>query len=350
MRIELVMSDWAMSRPVTPDEIWTSSRGLTGSEVSFFKVAEGLSRLGHDVTCRANVTRSGEVLGVPCARDFSSNVDAAIAWIDPAPLRAMDARMRVLNQQVNDFHYCPGWQDYVDIVTSPSTSHRNYLRGFNEFEGRWEILPNGVDVSTYRLRSNSPRSHSLVYASSPDRGLHWLLQVYPDVKKHVPDVTLDVYYDWRDFYESVRGGQTETSYRLRYCKEMLDRLSSHGVRHHGSVSRQQLVQVFSEKRVLSYPCDTVSYTEGFSVTSLEAAVSGCVPALIGTDALEEVYGRHLDVIPSPFIANEGRYVDALVRLLVDDSHYRESQVRAQGLASLYSWDVVCKKLDEIIQI
>lgn len=348
MKIVMVMSDWAMYKPIDPTNIWNSPRGLTGSEISFFKYASCLKALGHDVICRANVTHDGTIDNVPCYSNVFGKFDVAIAWIDPRPLVNINAKKKVLNQQVNDFHYCQGWQEYIDVVTSPSNSHRDYLKTFNEFHGRWEVLPNGVDVSIFSLKNTGIRPHSLVYASSPDRGLHWLLEAFPKIKKRVPDVTLDVFYDWRNFYENVKDGNTETSYRLRYCKEMFDRLKTKGVTHHGSISRQKMAQVFSENRILSYPCDTVSYTEGFSVTTLEAAMAGCVPVIVGTDALDEVYGNYLDVIPAPYSNNKEKYVDLVVRMLTDDLYYRESQKRAQELGQLYNWEILSKILHKII--
>lgn len=356
MRIAMVMSEWACARPIPTNDIFGSPRGLTGSEISFLMMARGLKKMGHDVSIFTNFTSSEVVYDIPhleigrFSAAMNENWDGVAAWIDPNPLQLVKpGTKRLLNQQVNDFHYCPGWEGYVDVITSPSLSHKNYIKSQTNFAGRWEVLPNGADTSVYSLKNRkSNTKKSLVYASSPDRGLHWLLEAFPAIKKRVPEATLDVFYDWQAFYNNVKGGNSETSFRLRYCKEMFDRLTSHGVRHHGSASRAKMIDVFSESRILAYPCDTVSYTEGFSVTTLEAALMGCVPVIVDTDALGEVYRGYVPVIDGPYRDHKQEYVDTVVSLLKDDITYESWQAKSAALSSLYSWEFLSKFLVELL--
>ncbi len=358
-KIAMIMSDWAMARPINLKNLFTSPRGLTGSEISFFKYAEQLQKQGNTVGIYANFEQSGVWNGISCEKisvleeelfqDYAL-YDVAIAWIDPRPLRQFHKSVkRVLNQQVNDFHYCAGWQEYVDVVLSPSESHKTYLRTFNDFDGKWEVLYNGIDVAQYEPSALGPRPRKMVYASSPDRGLHWLLEAYPEIKKRVPDVTLDIFYDWEPFYLAVKDGNTETSYRLRYCREMLDRLRNHGVTHHGSASREKMRDVFKSSRILAYPCDPVSYTEGFSVTTLEAGVSGCVPVIVGSDALPEIYGQYVPTIAAPYNNNKSLYVNTVVDALIDDDYYMMWQENCSNLKDVYNWNSLGLKLSEYIR-
>jgi len=355
MKIAFVMSEWACYKPIPTNEMFTSPRGLTGSEISFLMYAKQVAKAGHDVTVFSNFTHQDMIYGIQYTnmQSFTERRneawDVAVAWLDPRPLVVLPKSVKtILNQQVNDFHYCQGWEEYVDIVTSPSHSHRDHLCTMSTFKGPWEILPNGVDALTYRLNRNS-RGHTMIYASSPDRGLHWLLEAFPKIKKRVPDAELHVFYDWIPFYNSVRRGDSETSYRLRYCKEMFDRLNGKGVIHHGSVSREKMIEVFSRMRLLTYPCSTVSYTEGFSVTTLEAAVSGCVPVIADCDALGEVYRGYVPMIEKPYAAHKDEYIDLVVNFLTDDVAYESAQNLAATLSHLYDWDVLGKKLLKMIE-
>lgn len=354
MNVAFVMSEWACTKPISVNEMFTSNRGLTGSEISFLMYAKQVALAGHHVTVFSNFSQSAKINEINYAKieSFPSmrnkKWDVAIAWLDPRPLMMLDKKvLTILNQQVNDFHYCEGWETYVDIVTSPSNSHKKRLQTMSAFEGQWEILQNGVDTSVYEFSSRS-RGHTMMYASSPDRGLHWLLEAFPKIRKRVPDVELHVFYDWLPFYNAVRYDNSVTSFRLRYCNEMFDRLKHCGVTHHGSTSRKQLVEAFSKIRLLTYPCDTVSYTEGFSVTTLEAAVSGCVPVIADCDALGEVYRGYVPVIDGPYAAHKDEYIDTVVKLLTDDDTYEGAQHSALRLSSLYSWDVLGEKLLKLI--
>jgi glycosyltransferase involved in cell wall biosynthesis len=355
MKIAFVMSEWACMKPIPTNEMFTSPRGLTGSEISFLMYAKQIAKAGHTVIVFSNFTHLATIDGIEYAKIDSlaerarSGWDVAVGWLDPRPLLAFEPKVKkILNQQVNDFHYCQGWEAYINLVTSPSNSHREYLKTMSTFTGPWEVLPNGVDTSVYKFNFDD-RGHTMVYASSPDRGLHYLLEAFPKIKKRVPDAELHVFYDWVPFYNAVRQGDTETSYRLRYCKEMFDRLKGKGVTHHGSVSREKMVNVFSKMRLLTYPCSTVSYTEGFSVTTLEAAVSGCVPVIADCDALGEVYRGYVPMVEKPYAAHKDEYIDLVVNLLTDDVSYYMAQGAASLLSNLYNWDALGEKLLKMIQ-
>ena len=127
-------------------------------------------------------------------------------------------------------------------------------------------------------------AEAVVWASSPDRGLHWLLELFPRLRKVVPDVTLDVLYLYQ---AAAASGTGEVANRYRYMNAALEKLRGKGVRFHGSVSRRRVADAFCSSRVLAYPCHPDGpFTEGFSCTILEAAVAGCLPVIVGADALQ----------------------------------------------------------------
>lgn len=357
MKIAFIMSNYACYRPMKAEELFTSQRGLTGSEMSMLMIAKCVAEEGHDVTVFGTFINPAKVDGIEYAQNSTIQLrvnegwDAAAAWIDPAPLSAFPASVKkIFDQQVNDFNYCPGWEDYVDVITSPSYSHRNQLKKYSNFVGRWEVLPNGADSSIFSLNNKfKNNTKSMMFASSPDRGLHWILEAFPKIKKRVPEATLDVFYDWQNFYNSVRHGDSEISYRLRYCKEMFERLKPHGVTHHGSASRQRIVNAFSNTRILAFTCDTVTYTEGFSVTTLEAAMMGCVPVIVDTDALGEIYGGYVPVIKGPYKEHKEEYIETVIELLTNEQTYSEWQQKSSQLSQKYDWKIIGRQFIEIIQ-
>jgi UDP-glucuronate decarboxylase len=356
LRIAFLFDPWACTRPINASALFSDSRGLTGSEVSFVMQAIEMKRRGHDVVAYTNLSEEGEERGVKFLRwnrwvdaDGRKDWDAAIAFIHPGGLQYVKKQtLRVFNQQVNDFQYCPGWQKLVDVATSPSPHHQKYLETLASFP-RWEILPNGCDPSIYE--QGLPRSRSIVYASSPDRGLHWVLELFPRLKRQVPDVQCHVYYDYRpgigEMYE--RCGEPELARRFRYIDAVMPKLAARGVQHHKSVSREQMAKVLSTSRLLAYPCDTVRYTEGFSCTTLEAAVAGCLPVIVGTDALSEIYSDRIPVIAPPYEAHRQEYFDALVKYLTDDAAYEAAQEKARGLGKMYDWSAVGERLQSILE-
>ena len=355
-KMAFLLDPWACGRPINPDTVFTDSRGLTGSEVTNLMQAIEAAKLGHDVTMYSNFSHEKEAHGIKFARwdrwpeDAKQDWYSAFATIHPAGLQNLTPKtLRIFNQQVNDFVYYNGWEQHTDVVTALSHAHQKHLSQFTSFKN-WIVLPNGCDPSVY---TNGPRNNKkLVFASSPDRGLHWLLELFPRLKKRIPEVECHVYYNFQEdaAAEHERRGRPELSNRYKYISMALKKLDGKGVFHHKSASRQEIARVFSEARILAYTCDPVSFTEGFSCTTLEAAVSGCLPVICGTDSLGEIYGNFVPTTPAPYKDNKDHYFNNLIKYLTDDTAYRQAQSRAKEMAATHNWTAISKQLQAIMKL
>ncbi len=229
----------------------------------------------------------------------------------------MKAKLRVCYQLVNSFDYCKaGFQEHVDLWLSPSNAHRAKMLETQDVElgaegpkerwspnpAQWEVVPLGCDPDRFEEdiegQAIVPRynkvSGRVVYCSSPDRGLHWLLQEWPAIRRAVPHAHLRIFYRLRDWI----AGFENTPYfppieglraRALYIEEALRRLEGHGVELFDSVSRERVEQEMGEAQVLAYPCDTVRWSEGFSCTVLEACAAQACPVITDCDALGNIY-------------------------------------------------------------
>ena len=352
-RLAFLLDPQDCGRPINPEKILSDPRGLTGTDVTSFQLAVEMGRRGHDVTWFTNLTHDHEGRGIRFARyerweggEAADRWDAAVATLSPRPLAlAKETGLRVLNEQVNDFANWKGWERYVDVATALSKAHEAQLRKHTDFDN-WRILGNGVDPAIYR--EGDRRNRKMVWASSPDRGLHWLLELFPRLRKVVPDVTLDVLYLYQ---AAAASGTGEVANRYRYMNAALEKLQGKGVRFHGSVSRRRVADAFCSSRVLAYPCHPDGpFTEGFSCTILEAAVAGCLPVIVGADALQEIYGEHVPCVPDPYPRHKDEYFDVLVRALTDDSFYYAAQAKAKALADVHNWKAVGDRLEAILGI
>ena len=353
-KLAFLFDPWACPRPIRPSGLFTDARGLTGSEISCVMQAIEMRKLGHEVTIYSNFSEDGEDRGIRFARwdhwqrEAGEDRYAVVAFIHPQGLQQVKKGvLRVFNQQVNDFQYCLGWEAFVDVATSPSPHHQKYLSPLTKFSN-WRILPNGCDASVH---GDGERNRSIVYASSPDRGLHWVLELFPRLKKRVPDVECHVYYDYRPgldkIYEQL--GEKELAKRFRYIETVMPQLASRGVFHHKSVSREDMAKVLCESRLLAYPCDPVRYTEGFSCTTLEAGSAGCLPVICAADALGEIYADYLPSVAAPYAGHRDEYFELLVRYLTDDAAYVDAQKKARQLGNLYDWSTVGRRLQSILE-
>lgn len=356
----------SMRLPVDVGNIWSDPRGLTGSEIAFFMYALELARLGHGVTIFTKVRAIGDLthasypgvrittLGEPewdetyCFQKW----DALLSWMTPNPLKkATGNPVRVFNQQVSDFGQCdPGWESWVDIVAPLSHSHARHLSTLCSVpREKWRVMYNGVDVEEFKPGVKVPGK--MMWASSHDRGLHWMLEAFPKVKARVPHVELHVFYDF-DGVEKFSGiGDREQAplfrelgMRSRYTAEALRRLRGKGVVAHGSVSRDVIRRQMAESEVLAYPCDPVRYTETFGVTVLEALSSGATPVICTSDSFGELWSCAPHVEP-PFSAHKDEYVDLLVKVLTDKAFREVGLVSDRRYAMSFRWDSLAARLN-----
>lgn len=348
-RLAFLLDPSDCGRLIDPERIDTDPRGLTGTDVTSYRMALEMARRGHAVTWYTNLTHDHEANGLRFAKwdrweaESQDDWHAVFATMNPWGLEhAKPGVLRVLHQQINDFRKYPGWEKHTDVACALSKTHQNRLRQFTDF-ANWEILPNGCDPGEYRDGARDNRK--MVWASSPDRGLHWLLELFPRLRKRVPDAELHVYYM---YFAEAANGTGETANRYKYMNMALARLKDKGVTFHGQVSRKEIAEVFSEARVLAYTCHPTGFTEGFSCTTLEAAVSGCLPVIVGDDALGEIYGEYVPTTKPPYPDNREHYFENLVKYLTDDEAYRMAQARARELGAIYNWRAVGDRLERIL--
>lgn len=337
----------------------SSKRGLTGSELSCLMYARAMAKRGHDVTMflPMPVSSSPTIEGVRMVSVdgfgafMQRGEDVVYSWNEPDLLRGANARLRMCNQQVNDFDYCkPGYANCVDLFTSPSEPHRDYLVSrYPETAGKWEIVPNGCDPTQYTAAKMPGR---VLYASSPDRGLHLLLQCWPEIKRRVPQAHLRVLYELETWAKNLRDnafpdpGIQECGQRARYIELALARMKHLDVTAVGSVSRQDMAREMAEAEVLAYPCDTIRFTEGFSVTTLEACAAGAIPVINPVDSLGHLYGE------LPSADGVGRFPDRVCAAL-DSSHanvrwQQECRDIGKKIAARHEWDVLAEQLERIM--
>lgn len=289
--------------------------GLTGSESFYFNSVRGLAERGHTVVaycdCDVEVQSAAHLGGAEVARleqlpRVDATYDAVISFNEPNYLRSIPQEcLRVCNQQLNDFesHYCaPGYDDYVDAYTFASRKHRYHMISVagRILHQKAFVMSNCIDLAAFEgVDDVKKEPGSVVYTSSPDRGLHWALRFFPLIRARVPHATLKVYYRYQQWSDAAKGMAEETGTRARYLNECFDRLGrngENGVYLIDSVPNAEMVKILARSEVLLYPCDPIRHTEGFSVSILDAIAAGCQPVISDADAIGDVYGGIATII------------------------------------------------------
>ncbi len=369
MKIAFLYGGFSLgNRPFDFDRLYDDPRGLTGSEISCVEHARSMSERGHDVMLLVGqpmAEREWRGIRVRQLDDprVVDDCDVVYSWNEPNLLREVaPGILRACNQQLNDFGYCkPGWEDHVDLMTSPSANHLEYLKKQAPGVRSWAVMPNGCDPTQYRGGCRIPGR--VIWASSADRGLHLLLESWPRIKESVPHATLKCFYNFQpahfDDYEAtgqnVHPDLLEIAQRKRYIRYAMSKLSGErwGVEHVGSVSRDRMRCEFEQAEVLAYPCETIRYTEGFSVTTMEACASGCLPVISDVDAMGSIYGGTAPVVQlssNRFDETMKLWFAQLVMLGLSDPRWREERAAAcKSLAENHAWPVLAERLEGILE-
>lgn len=336
MRIAVTYGPMCLQR--SAEETWSDPR--TGSEVGWRRIVEGLRELGHTVF---HTTIAG------------GTWDAVISINEPDTLRTfINAKLRICMFWLNEFSFCKeGFDEHVDLYFSPSEAHRQKAIGDwgAPKPSKWSVNQLGCDPAG-RADSVPKRPGSVVYCSSPDRGLHRALEAWPAVKRAVPAATLKIFYrlePWLRSFDTTPYSPPIEKLRARagYVEEALARLSGPewGITVVDSVSHDQMMHEMAQAEVLVHPCETTSWSEGFSCTVLEGCAAQACPIVSDCDALGEVYA---DIVPFR-TGDWGAFRDLTIRALTDSAFREYRNAKAKALADRLTWKAHVARLDEVIR-
>jgi glycosyltransferase involved in cell wall biosynthesis len=324
------------------------NQGLTGSEGQCFGVAKYLAKnKDHQVSLYTNLTeqsfRSWENIELHQIRDLSfgrTPPDVVISFNEPDMMRfSPKESLKICFMQLNDFGYCQaGFEEFVDIFVSPSESHKEYIKQFTPAShNKWKVMPNCIDEEIFDLAKKELKVEgkipgSVFYGSSPDRGLHLLLNIWPQIKKEVPQASLNIFYNFDSWFDSLKSINENSSlvwqefkHRAEYIKYALDKMKNgYGIKHHKNINKLDMYKVMLNMEVLAYPTSTPTFTEGYSSTTAESMYAGCYTVISGQDSLGQVYGNSgTPMVKTPTTNHMNEFTNFVIRGL-QDKEYRNT--------------------------
>lgn len=184
------------------------------------------------------------------------------------------------------------------------------------------VLSPAIALDDYALASER-RDRVLLYCSVPDRGLYYLKDIFPAIRRRVPDATLVI---TSDFSLWGRAAAKDTFMRFFDNQPAIEYL--------GHVDRSRLIAEQLRARVLVYPC---IFPEGFCIAAAECMAAGAVPLTTNAFALSTTVGDAgvlIDGRPRSWFYRR-RFVNAAVALLTDDRHWLERSHACRARAKAY---------------
>lgn len=321
--------------PFSPD-VLRSDRQIGGAETSLVHISKGLAKLGHNVTVFHRLCEPGTYDGVVWkpAQEYNPRecFDALLLWDDSEPCKvAPCAHVVILAAACNTQpHLDPNYK--IDWLVALSEWHRKALcRQYpNLTLEKSSVIPDGVDLERY-YEDIKPIPNRVIYCSSPDRGLHHLLRIWPQVREQIPDAELHIYYSF--------GGFERSKWRMdKYASiwwEVKVNLSQPGVFNHGGVGKQVLAQEQQKASLFAYPSDLFVDGETFCKSVLECMAAGTPCLISNAAALPEVYDGVAAILPRPI--EDDQWVEAIVKLLTDEKLRQEYIEKGLKFASTHDW-------------
>ena len=251
--------------------------GVGGSEEAVIYLSKELVKLGLDVTVFNNCgEQSGVYDGVKYRNviEFNPNdiYNVLISWRSNIFENSISAKKRIVwLHDMPNIDFSDDNIKKIDRIVMLSKYHASLLPK-NVPQEKVFISTNGINAEDFvGLDQISREIHRCIFASSYNRGLEQLLEMWPSVRSEVPDATLHVYYGWETYDAFVRQGHTRDD---GFKAKIEALMKQDGVFHHGRIGHKELLKEYAKAEILAYPC---SYAGEINCIALTKAVAtGCI--------------------------------------------------------------------------
>lgn len=282
-------------------ETWgpdTLEKGMGGSEEAIVYLSRELAKQGWAVTVyngREAILEDEGVTYIPHEQfNPQDTFDVLVAWRFPSFHKLLNTKARVRAVDMHDMMY--GHQDITpeDLACIDKV----FLKSEFQFKEsglpreKCAIISNGIVLDQFEetlvhgengeLEYGKPERepYKVIYGSSADRGLNHLLDMWPEIKKEVPEAELYWAYGW-DSYDKMHSKNPQ---QMKWKWEMVRKMADVGCNVLGRLSHEDLALEFQSSSVWAYP---TAFPEINCITAIKAGKAGCIPVTTGYAALQE---------------------------------------------------------------
>lgn len=265
---------------------------IGGSEEAVIYAAKELTNQGYKVTVYGDPGTEGIYDGVEYLNYFKFNprdqFNILMAWRQPAFFEnTYNAKKTYLW-----LHDVPNPMDYnekrlknITKILVLSKAHRILLPTVPD--EKFMLTSNGF-VEEHPEIKPTYDPYQVIWTSSYDRGLQHLLEMWPDIKKEVPQAKLKIFYGWHLFDKVYYNNPERMSWRAKIEKMM----TYDGITHGGRIVQGELEKEIKTSGIWAYPTD---FYEINCISAIKAQAFGAVPVVIEYGALSETVQHGIQV-------------------------------------------------------
>jgi glycosyltransferase involved in cell wall biosynthesis len=347
---------------------------LGGSQSALCYLAEALVKQGHDVFLLNHTSRIDYVHGVICLsldaandqifRSIAPNVviccnDTSLAETLRGFLLDQDTRLLLwtghsIHQPEVESLAEEGVHSLFDAIICVSEWQRSeYIGKFGIPSDRIYVLRNAISpffqslfFSEDTFLQNKLKPLTLAYTSTPFRGLNVLIDVFPEIRASVPEVTLKVFSSMKVYQVSEEIDQNQFGILYQKCQEM------EGVEYVGSLPQAQLAQQLCQVTALAYPN---TFPETSCIAVMEAMASGCGIITSHLGALPETTAGYGYLVP--YGSDRHTYHKQFIQTVVDflvfchespEEFYQKMQHQIAFVNESYTWPARAHEWTQIL--
>jgi glycosyltransferase involved in cell wall biosynthesis len=338
-----------------------NTTGIGGSETAVVKIAALFARDGWLVDVFGNPGRHEGVYDGVGYWDAArlrpgETTDVLVSWRQPQRHDLpVDAKARLL--WLHDHNGGDAWAEHLpkwDRVLGVSGYHRDFLAEAYGLSNA-DYVPNGIDLGRFDPTVRK-KPFQAVYASSPDRGLLTLLDLWPRIATGVTgtqekDARLVVAYGFDTMDKWINAGRHDLGAFKDACLAKMK--ATPGVEYVGRLPQDRLAKVYAESYAWLYPSD---FLETSCISAMEAMAGGAVPVVSSAGALKETVGDGGLVVYGPNGTRSNPYSPAwrdfyvnCARTVLFEANTRKTlEAKARARAQAYTWDAAYERWQTIV--
>lgn len=320
---------------------------IGGSEEAVIYQAKELTKLGYEVTVYGDPGQEGIYDGVTYLNYFQFNhrdtFNILIGWRNVLFFEEKYKAKKTylwLHDVPDAMMFTQKRLDNITKIMCLTYAHRQLLP--NIPDDKFFITSNGfVEEHPDIKPTNDPKT--LIWTSSYDRGLNHLLDMWPAIKKAVPDAKLNIFYGWQLFDLAYQNNPE----RMAWKKKIEEQMKYDGITHGGRLLQADLEKEIKKAGIWAYPTD---FFEINCISGLKAQAFGAKPVVVNYGALKETV-RFGDKVEGDIWDQETKdiYRDTLIKALTNPQSEQEKKEMMKTIKDIYTWEAIAKDWDKEFQ-
>lgn len=338
-------------------EEWTPQsvikNGIGGSEIAAIEMAKKLALLGNRVRVFNSCGSSGEGIydGVEYFQTSKfKNLEGDILIVsrvanmldDTYQINTKIKLLWVHDMIIVNYKHHLGLK--ADKILSLSNWHKqNLIEQHNLHNNHVIVTRNGINLERFNKQIKR-NIYKCINSSSPDRSWAVLLDIWPEIKKRVPQAELHLLYGF-DNWEKLapyRVGEADTIKRM---KDKIESLKSQDVFYKGRLSQEELANEMLSAGAWIFPS---WFSETSCIGAMEAQAAGLRIITTAQAALNETVADRGSLIEGIWTSKEyqDKFINETVKALQKEDEC-DRLLLQEYAKNNFSWDELSKEWNDM---